>query len=134
MAHHVAILLRPYLRLILSGRKTVESRLTRTARPPFKRIAPDDVIYFKVSGGPFLAMATAARVEFHEALTPAKIDALYTRLNHAICGTPEHWQAKRQARYATFIWLRDVRPIASGPPIAPSRGPAWFVLDPVEES
>jgi hypothetical protein len=76
-----------------------------------------------------MATAVAARVEFHHALTPAKVDALRARLDHGVCGSPEHWRGKRQARYATFVWLRDVQPLAHGPAIAPSHGLAWFVLD-----
>lgn len=130
MPSHVAILWPQYIRLILSGKKTVESRLTITSRPPYRAIEPGDRIYFKASSGPFMATAVAAKVEFHEGLTPDKIDALRKRHNDAVCGDAEFWERKRGSRYATFIKLRDVKPIADAdaPKIMPSRGLAWFVM------
>ena len=62
MPVHVAILLRPYIKLILSGRKTVESRLTITPRAPFEGIKPGDRIFFKASAGPYMATAVADAV------------------------------------------------------------------------
>ena len=40
--YHLAILKKPYLERILSGRKPIELRLTRTRRAPFGRIAAGD--------------------------------------------------------------------------------------------
>lgn len=130
MATHVAILLRRYIRLILEGRKTIESRLTRTPRVPFRAIKPGDRIYFKCSGGPYMASAVAGEVTFHDDLTPAKVEELRQRYNHAVCGDDEYWQWKSDSRYATFIALREVKPSREGPPLPPSKGPAWFVCEP----
>lgn len=128
MARHVAILLKRYIELILQGSKTIESRLTRTACAPYRRIEPGDRIYFKESSGPYRAMAVAGEVLFHEGLTPVAVEALRRRHNEAIRGDEGYWARKRHSRYATLIALRDVRAVATGPAIAPSRGIAWFVL------
>ena len=126
---HVAILKRPYLRMILNGRKTVESRLTRSALPPFQAIAPGDRIYFKASSGPFMAYAQAREVVFYEDLRPADIVALHQCYNDLVFGEDAYWAFKSEARYGTFVLLEHVLPISVGPRIAPSRGPAWFVLN-----
>ena len=128
MAVHVAILLPRYIRLILDGAKTVESRLTIQDRPPYKRVTPGDRIYFKASGGAFEATAIAAKVEYHHALTPAKVDALKRRHNSAVRGDDQYWAWKRDSRYATFIKLRDVEATDRGPALPPSQGIAWFTL------
>lgn len=128
MARHVAILLRRYIDLILQGSKTIESRLTRTACAPYRRIQPGDVIYFKQSSGPYRAIAVAGEVLFHEGLTATAVEALRRRHNEAIRGDEGYWARKRHSQYATLIALRDVRAVATGPAIAPSRGIAWFVL------
>jgi ASC-1-like (ASCH) protein len=128
MARHVAILLKRYIDLILQGSKTIESRLTRTACAPYRRIEPGDRIYFKESSGPYRAMAVAGEVFFYEGLTPTAVEALRRRHNEAIRGEEGYWARKRQSRYATLIALRDVRTVATGPAVAPSRGIAWFVL------
>jgi len=129
MGIHVAILLRPYIQMILEGRKTVESRLTRTSRVPYKAIEPGERIWFKASAGPFMCQAVARDVTFYEDLSPRLIERLMREWNNRVCGEPTYWHMKRNSRYATFITLDDVQRAAVGPKLAPSRGPAWFVLD-----
>ena len=128
MSIHVAILLPPYIRLILAGRKTVESRLTQRPLPPYRTIQPGERIYFKASSGTFQATARAADVTCYDNLTPTQILVLQKRHNAAVCGEARYWQGKRHSRYATFITLREVAPTAIGPAIAPSSGLAWFTL------
>ena len=130
MAAHVAILKKPYIRLILEGRKTVESRLTKTNRPPFGMIQPNDRIYLKCSAGPYMAVAVAGAIDSHDQLTPRKIQAVRRKYDKTVCGHDEYWASKRDSRYATFIELLKVKPTDTGPPLAPSSGPAWFVCQP----
>ena len=105
---HVAILLKPYLDLILQGKKTVESRLTKDARDPFENIEPGERIYFKQSSGPFMATAIADHVLFESNLTPKRINEIRRDYNDQICGETSYWNWKRGSRYCTLIWLRDV--------------------------
>lgn len=128
MPHHVAILKKPYLDLILSGRKTIECRLTKTPLPPFRAIQPGDLIFFKRSAGPYMARAAAAHIQFFDQLTPPQVARLRRQFDPHVCADPDFWSARRHCRYATFINLLDIRPISRGPQIAPSRGLAWFVL------
>lgn len=125
---HVAILRQPYLGEILSGRKTWESRLTVSRKPPFEAIEPGDVIYLKKSSGGFVGRARAGRVCFYDALTSECLRKLRQMFDPLICGRDEFWEAKHNAKYATFIELVDVESIKVGPEMQPSRGPAWFVL------
>ncbi len=128
MPTHVAILKRPYLRMILDGRKTVESRLTKTVQPPFGSIAPGERIFLKVSAGPFMATALAGNIDQHDKLTPSDIDRLRMRYDHAVCGNEDYWQAKRDSRYAVFVELTAVEPIRVGPTY-PKSMRAWHVID-----
>lgn len=125
---HIAILLRPYLDLILRGEKTIELRLTITNRAPFQAIEPGERLYFKQSAGPFRATAVADHALFVDDLTPGRIQTIKRDYNHAICGEGEFWRLKREAKYATLIWLRDVEQIHFGPRMNPQRGIAWLAL------
>jgi len=129
MALHVAILLRPYLRMILRGCKTIESRFTMRPLPPYRRIRRGDVIYFKASAGPYMARAKAGPVEFFDNLTVARMREINRQHYRAICCSSEFWRRKRHSRDGTLIWLNQVQPVTAGPSMPPSRGPAWFVLD-----
>ena len=128
MAIHVAILKKQYAELILSGRKTVESRLTKTPQPPYNAIETGERLFIKISSGPFIATALAGKVEQHADLTPDKIKQIFAHLNHAICGNSEYLQQKLDCRYSTFVHLNDVEPLDVGP-VYPKSLRAWHVLE-----
>jgi hypothetical protein len=128
MPIHVAILKRPYLKLILAGRKTVESRLMRTAQPPFQCIEPGERIFLKASSGPFMATAIAGKVDQHDKLEPYDILRLRVLHDKAVCGDDAYWQMKRDSRFAVFVELTEVEPIEVGPKY-PKSMRAWHVVD-----
>ena len=129
MPIHVAILKRPYLEAILDRRKTVEARLTRTAMPPYGKIASGELMFLKASGGPFMATASAGSVVAERDLTPERFDALRTRFQPAVGGTDEFWNQRRATtRYATFTELTDVQPCSVGPLYRVANMKAWYVL------
>jgi hypothetical protein len=129
MAVHVAIVTEPYDRLILDGRKTIECRLTRQPRPPFGCIVPGQRVFFKRSAGPFFAAAIVDRLWTTDNLTPAGVDDLRKRFNDRIGGRADYWQARRNCRYATLIWLRDVWPCTLSPRYRSQSMRAWYTLD-----
>jgi hypothetical protein len=128
MATHLAILLKPYVEMILDGRKTMESRLTRTPLPPYRMIEPGDRIFIKISSGPIAATALADKVRFYNDMTPRDVQTLRKRHDQDICGNDEYWAMKRDSRYATLVRLRDVQATSEGPRVH-STGRAWFVVD-----
>jgi hypothetical protein len=127
MAEHLAVLKAGYLDAILTGAKTVESRLARVRTPPYHAVEPGDVIWFKVSRGPVLARATAGTVRYFDDLTPARIKKLKSRYGRDIMGTDEFWAGRLDCRYATLIWLEDVHPVEPFLPKFRLAGP-WLVL------
>lgn len=126
---HIAILKRPYVQAILAGTKTVESRLTRNAGPPFGLVTPGQRLYLKVSAGPFMATATAHAVHSFDHLAPPDIADLARRFEPRVAGGPDYWDAKRDSRFATFIELTDAEPIDVGPPYRIAHMRAWYALD-----
>jgi len=126
---HVAILQKPYLDAIFTGRKSVELRLTITKRVPFNAIKIGERIYFKQSSGPFRNTAIVKNVLFADQLTPQKLMKLKRRYNAEILGSDAYWNSKQNAKYATLIWLHKVERITFGPSMKPSQGLAWFAFD-----
>lgn len=127
MAHHLVILKKPYLDLILAGEKTLESRFTRTKRPPFGQVAAGDTLFLKESSGPVCAVATAAAVKNFAGLTPKQITAIKQQYNRLIKGADDYWQGKADCKFGLLVWLKDVRPIE--PVRIPKRDwRGWVVL------
>jgi ASC-1-like (ASCH) protein len=126
---HVAVLLKPYLELILQGKKLVECRLTKDARDPYENIEAGERIYFKLSAGPYAATAIADHVMFESGLSPRRVNEIRRDYNDLICGEKQYWDWKREARFCTLIWLKDIAPVNTGPSIRPLQGVAWLTLE-----
>lgn len=109
--YHLVILKEPYLDAILAGRKTIESRFTRTRPYFFGQVQPDDRLFLKVSSGPVCAAATAAAVSYFENLTPAKILDLKQKYNDHITADDKYWQTKIDCPFGILVWLKDVEQI-----------------------
>lgn len=109
--YHLVILKKPYLDAILSGRKRVESRFTKTKRHAFGRVLPGDKLFLKVSSGPVCATATVAAVKNFENLTSKQILELKQRYNRYIMGSEEYWRSKTDCRFGFLAWLDDVKTI-----------------------
>lgn len=103
--YHLAILKKPYLDLILEGRKTVESRFLKTRKEPFGQVRAGDVLFLKESSGPVCGKAVVSAVKSYENLMPARMDELKRRYNYLICGDDEYWKKKNDCGFGVLVWL-----------------------------
>jgi ASC-1-like (ASCH) protein len=109
--YHLVILKKPYLDLILTGRKTVESRFTKTKCAPFGQISAGDKLFLKESSGPVCALATVSEVRSFDNLCPHQISRLKQQYNHLISGSDAYWRSKADCRFGLLVWLENVRAI-----------------------
>lgn len=123
---HLAVLTEPYLGFILNGQKTVESRFSVRAIPPYGRVDAGDVVLLKKSGGPIVGAFTAAAVWSYE-LAPNSWLELHRDFTEALCAQAGFWEERAGASFATLIRVVEVRRL---PPVAvPKRDRrAWVVL------
>lgn len=132
MNYHLVILKKPYLEMILSGEKTIESRLTRARTHAFGRVHAGDKLFLKVSAGPVCATATAAEVKYYPTLTPAGIAQIKRRYGKAIGGSDALWDQMMDRQCGFLVWLTDVQPIE---PVRIEKKDwrAWVVLTPEKD-
>jgi ASC-1-like (ASCH) protein len=109
--YHLAILKKPYLNAILTGRKTIESRFTRARHTFISQVRQGDTLFLKVSSGPVCGRASVAAVKHFEDLTPAKMAEIESRYNKHILGNREYWRGKSESKYGFLAWLEEVQPI-----------------------
>ena len=109
--YHLVILKKPYLDMILEGRKRIELRLYKSRHPAFGRVFAGDKLFLKVSSGPVCAIAMVEKVKAFENLTPKSILSLKQQYNHEIGGGEEHWQSKMDCKYCLLVWLKDIKAI-----------------------
>lgn len=125
---HIAIVSTAVALALQSGSKRIESRLTRTRRAPFGRIAPGDRIHFKLSGGPLIGSARVRRVGQWSGLTPARIRTLRRTFGAAVAAPPGYWRVRRGCRFGVLLWIGPMR-AAPRMDVPRQFGSGWIVLD-----
>jgi ASC-1-like (ASCH) protein len=125
---HLVILKRPYLKMIMEGRKRIELRLNRTRQPAFGKVRAGDRLFLKAASYPVSATATAEDVKSFEDLTPEKILEIKRQYNHEIGGADEYWQSRMDCKFCLLVWLKDVKSIE---PVRIDKKDwrAWVVLE-----
>lgn len=128
MRTHLAVMQEPYLTNVLDGRKLIESRFSIKKVLPFNAVDVDDVIFFKKSSGNVMGEALVKEVEYHEKLTPSKIQILVKKYEKELLLSNDFLEKKMNSNYATLIWLKDVRRIT---PFHYEKHDqrAWIILD-----
>ena len=108
---HLAILKKPYIELILAGRKTIESRFMVRPVAPMGKLAAGDTLYLKASAGAVAGIAKVSSFKEFRDLNFADIQKLKRDYNKFIMGTDEFWSSLTQKKCAVLVWLTDVRRI-----------------------
>ena len=109
---HLAIFVEPYLKFILEGRKTVESRFSSRRCAPYQKVRVGDILLLKRSSGPVVGLCEVAGVWFYR-LDPESWDNIKKEFTQELCvQDPGFWEARRHALYATLIRIGHVLPIA----------------------
>lgn len=139
---HLAILIEPYLSLILKGEKTIESRFTKNRIAPYCQAKEGDIILLKKSGGGIVGVAEIDKAEFHTLESEpnaaiskfmgwdgrSNISEIRANFNDQIRATPEFWESKQNARYASLLYLKNVAPLSEPTPFPRQHGSAWLIL------
>ena len=108
MRHHLAVIYRPFLRLIRDRKKTVECRLGQAGVPPHGAMESGDLIWFKEANGPIRLVAVVRSVRFFCPLTPHEVDLIHKQYGQYILAPWSFWRAHRYANAATLAWLGEI--------------------------
>jgi ASC-1-like (ASCH) protein len=128
MRHHLVVLHEPYFRLLITGRKRIECRLSSMRKPPFQSVAEGDLLWFKLPSGPVCGVAGVDRAAFHVIREPAQFQAL-VRDHARDIGAADGFFEDAQAwvRYVSLIWpawVMRVKPIR----VMKTDQRAWMIL------
>lgn len=105
---HLAIFREPYLRFILEGRKTVETRFAKCACSPYGKVADGDVLVLKRAGGAVMALCVVQKVWFYR-LEPGSLNQIKRKFGKAICPEADSfWKERKDAAYATLMLIGHV--------------------------
>lgn len=132
VAVHVAVMVEPYLSFVVDGRKRIESRLTKNRIAPFGRAASGDIVLFKRSGGPITAVAFVGRVLHRETRSSEEVGVLASRYADGLSYEVGYADSKRDARYATLLWLRDVTTLQVPLALKKRGRQSWVTVEPTD--
>lgn len=104
---HLAVFSTGGIESILRSEKTLESRLARFRFAPFNKIKKGDIVFMKESGGPVVGKFEAGQVTFLSDLDRKKVAGIRSRYGKQLQVGDGFWKQKKDAKYATFIKIKD---------------------------
>jgi hypothetical protein len=108
---HLAVMVEPYLSLLMEGRKTVESRFSATRRAPWGCVGVGDIVLVKRSSGPVVGVAEVGRVWGFEIGGVDEVAAIRREFGGRVCGGEAFWAGCAGARYGTLLEVARVGPV-----------------------
>lgn len=105
---HIAVMVEPYLTLILEGKKTIESRFSKKRISPFHRVEQGDIVILKRSGGGYVGVFEAGEVLFFEPKNSFDIQKIKEKYNDLLCISDDFWELKKDSHYATLIEIKKL--------------------------
>ena len=109
---HLAIFAEPFLSMVLSGEKTIESRFSRNRCAPYGEIGDGDIILLKAVAGPICGLVLARRTWCYD-LACETIARIRSRFGSGIGADDAFWDSRNDALYATLIELDTPTSIAA---------------------
>ena len=129
MQKHLAIFKGEGTSLILSGKKTVESRFSQRRNPPFGQIATGDLVYIKPNGKDIIGQFREKIVILFDGLEEEDISEIKLKYGGNIAADENYWKGKETAKYATLIFIGEVDPFITSPIKIPKKDlRGWVVL------
>lgn len=126
---HIAIFVEPYIELVFSGEKTIESRFSMNQIAPFGKISEGDIVFVKRSGGDVEGYFIAKSVLFFSNLKPSRHIELEGLYGKKICTHVDSnfWADRQQARFLTLVEITSVTPV-KGFSLSKNDRLSWIVV------
>lgn len=109
VALHLAILSNPYFKLVLNGKKTLESRFSKDRRAPYQQVSKGDIILLKQSGKPIAGISLVEDASFIR-LTAGSLGNIRDQFAEELyIEADSFWTEKATASFATILRLTHVK-------------------------
>ncbi|MBI2329894.1 hypothetical protein HYU94_00695 [Candidatus Daviesbacteria bacterium] len=105
MKKHLAIFKGTAGEAILLGKKTMESRISKSKSVPFGAISAGDLVYIKPSGKDIIGQFRVKKVIFFDGLEQSDLEDFKKRYNRELNVDESYWEKKKNCRYGTIIFI-----------------------------
>ena len=105
---HLAIMVEPYLSMIFSRDKTIESRFSQKKIKPYGNVFTNDIVVLKKSGGAICGIFNVSDVLSYEFSSENEILNIKNEYNDKIKANESFWDIKSNSKYATLMFVSKV--------------------------
>jgi len=92
---------------ILIGKKSIESRFSRSKIVPFGVVSSGDLIYIKPSGADIIGQFKVKKVIFYDGLGASEIKEIREKYDKELAVDGNYWEGKINCRYGTLIFVGE---------------------------
>lgn len=134
MKKHLAIMHKPVIEAVLSGKKTVETRFSKAKIVPFGAVSKGDLVYMKAPGEDIVGQFKVKKVFYFEGLTPEDVDKIFTDYRKVIgvgdsVSDERYYQEKRESHFGTLVFIGESERFITSPiKIKKSDMRGWVVI------
>ncbi len=131
---HLAIMHRPVIEAILSGKKTIESRFSKHRIAPFGQVNKGDLVYMKAPGEEIIGQFKVRKVYSFEGVTKEDITHIFEQYGAQINSGDQSIDAQYQkvkavSSYVTLIYIGNAERFITSPiKVTKSDQRGWLVL------
>ena len=130
MRRHLAIFKGDGGELILTGKKTIESRFSKRKDPPFGLISPGDLVYIKPSGKDIIGQFKVKKVIFYDGLDKNEMEEIEGRYGKGLAVDATYFEKKNNSKFGTLIFISESSRFITSPVKIPKKDlRGWVVLD-----
>ncbi|MFP9097933.1 hypothetical protein ACLI09_02665 [Flavobacterium sp. RHBU_24] len=108
---HLAIFNEPFLNFVLTGIKTIESRLSINNVAPFRRVLPGDIVFVKKSSAGLCAIFEVGAVHYFTNLKQKTYEMVNSEFGKKLCwnSDPEFLNLKSQSKFLSLITIDNLK-------------------------
>lgn len=127
---HLAIFSKTSAQEILSGKKKVEVRFSKSKIAPFGEVSAGDLVYIKPMGGEPIGQFKIEKVIFYDGMNDFDIDQIKNTFGQAVNEKDLFWKSKLGSKYGTLIFIGECIPFLTSPiKIKKKEKKAWVLLN-----
>ncbi len=110
---HLAIFSEPFLSLLLSGKKTIESRFSLNKNGPFEKVCSGDIVFVKKTGGPILGYFYVSKVLFFNKPNSQVFKSIKEKYHVGICSNADQtfWEQRKNVNYVSLMYVSNLNKI-----------------------
>lgn len=115
MRKHLAIFKGSATEDILTGKKTIDSRFSKSKIAPFGVISAGDLVYIKPSGKDIIGQFRVKKVIFYDSIEENDLVQIKKTFGERISQPDSFWESKKGSKYATLIFIGECDPFLTSP-------------------